>query len=120
MSNPYYDREGDPIDLETFRILQGDHDYARVALTGLKDGDHHAAVVSTVWIGLDYAYVLGLDGARQIFETLVMTADQTIPDKMIRRYSNISAARAGHLAVVALVADTMNGPVVVKEQGMLG
>jgi hypothetical protein len=98
----YYDKAGNPIDMETFGNLHGDPDYKRVALTVT---DKHA--ISTVWLGLDHQYG---DGPPIIFETMVFSADSWnngggLHEEDMRRYSTEADALEGHAEMVESWSD---------------
>jgi hypothetical protein len=86
-----YDRAGNPISFERWRLLFEDKRYQQVA------ADHVGEVlVSTVWLGLDHGW---LDTPPIIFETMVFGAEQTGDDEQ-HRYSTEAEALAGHQRIV--------------------
>lgn len=88
-----YDRQGNPIPLERFLELFADERYQRVEATLVG-----TALVSTVWLGVDYQFG---DGPPLIFETMVF--DATHPnwsEEYVDRYPTEESARAGHERVV--------------------
>jgi hypothetical protein len=100
----YFDREGDPIDLDRWVQLQDDNDYGRVGLDvypSLEDVADHPldpepmATVSTVWIGINHRFG---PGDPLIFETMVFGGEY---DEACARYSSEAQAAAGHARAVA-------------------
>jgi len=92
---PYYNREGEPIDMDEWTRLSGgpgmDGDYRRIDSTYLMAG-METRWVSTVWLGLDHGF--GMGGPPVIFETMIF--DQAGTDYGQWRYSTEDQARAGH------------------------
>lgn len=83
----YYDKEGNPIEMMAWAKLLEDPDYKFIKLS--KIGDYR---VSTVWLGLDYAF---LPGEKHIFETMIFPIgdlENTYQD----RYSTQEEAEEGH------------------------
>jgi hypothetical protein len=87
----FYDRQGMPMDLETWITKSGDPKYRRVASTVLPDGKQ----VSTVWIGLNYHT---FRGPPLIFETMDCPSEDSDFDSM--RYSTEEEALVGHNRLV--------------------
>jgi hypothetical protein len=85
----YYDKQGKPLDEEGWTRKRADPEYRRVASTVLPDGKR----VSTIWIGLDYAFGRG---PPLIFETMVFTSEDSGYDDEIERYSTEKEALEGH------------------------
>jgi len=85
----YYNRAGEPIDVDEFARLLGIPDYRVVAKTVVGDRE-----VSTVWLGVDHGF--GHAPAPIIFETLVFPECEDM-----WRYTTEQEARAGHDRVVA-------------------
>jgi hypothetical protein len=98
----FYNRLGLPITLHEWADLIADREYCKIANTLVTARWE----VSTVWLGLDHQF---WDGPPLIFETMVFgrVGDNTrmLPDEMeMRRYTTEAQARAGHEAMVQLVA----------------
>jgi len=92
----YYDRQGNPIDMTTWANMAEDMTLKRVASTDLAK-----VWVSTVWLGLDHAF---MDGPPLIFETMIFKRDGAEIDwceEYAERYSTEAAALAGHDRAVA-------------------
>ncbi len=93
----YFDKSGTPISFEEFARLKYDddgkvsQDYARIGLD--KISDH--VEVSTVWLGLNHAFMAG--GPPVIFETMVFGGQY---DGQLCRYNTEEQALAGHLHAV--------------------
>lgn len=100
----WYDRAGNSITVEQYRALQSfDAPEKREAAIRVAEtfvGDQR---ISTVWLGLDHAFI---GGPPMIFETLVF------PDcDICQRYSTETQALAGHDQIVAQVrADRRTSP----------
>lgn len=88
----YFDKDGKPIDLDTWCKLMGDLEYRIIAKTKLKDGQE----VSTVWLGLNHAF---LSGRKLIFETMVFPEC----DEM-ERYETLEEAKRGHEAMIEKIS----------------
>ena len=90
----YFDRNGEPIDRDTWSRLSADHEYKRVALEKFDGG----VEVSTVWLGLNHQW----DDNRPplIFETMVFGGKL---DGEQWRYTTEEQAIKGHAMVVQLV-----------------
>lgn len=97
----FYDRNGEPIDQETWVRYRRDDDYRRIARTVIEEG----TVVSTVWTGTDLK-ILDDDEPAWIFETALFgpTAEGTW------QYSTEAEARAGHDRIVARVHELRRRP----------
>lgn len=100
----WYDRQGQPIDVQTANRLLGDVTYRRIAKTNIKSASDPAIDwdVSTVWLGVDHSFS---DGPPIIFETMVFGSGDG--DQYMQRYATEEAARAGHAETVAIVAATV-------------
>ena len=91
---PYaYDRDGNPLTLEEWSALHGDHDYRRVDQTEVNGYN-----VSTVWLGLPQGFWQGYE-APLIFETMIFK-DGDLQDLYCDRYSTEAEAIAGHAAAI--------------------
>lgn len=100
LSRPrWYDRLGLPISIEEAETLHSDPDYQRVAVEVMGD-----AVVSTVWLGLDYGFG---GGPPLIFETLVIGGPL---DGEQFRYSTDEQAVVGHRMMVDRVRAARENP----------
>ena len=107
----YYDKSVNPIDFDAFAALKYDADgnvsaYARIGLDRIDDSvSAYARIgldriddsveVSTVWLGLNHAFMPG--GPPLIFETLIFGGRH---DGELQRYSTESEALAGHLHAI--------------------
>jgi hypothetical protein len=104
--NPHlwYDREGQPIDVEKADTLLGNPDYKRVGLTEITSASNPDTSyrVSTVWLGVNHAFG---GGPPIIFETMVFGPENT--DEYMQRYATEAEARAGHAETVTVVAATV-------------
>jgi hypothetical protein len=98
MSIRYWARDGSEITLEQWSALLGDLEYKRVGWT--KVGD---VIVSTVWLGLEHAFLLppDTDSPVHIFETMVFGPSEFDDNQW--RYGTEAAALDGHARVVELV-----------------
>jgi hypothetical protein len=90
-----YDRDGNPIDEQTWAVLHADPEYKRVAF---EEFDGGGVSVSTVWLGLNHEW----DARRPplIFETMVFGGKL---DGEQWRFSTEEDALKGHALVVQLV-----------------
>lgn len=99
----YYDREGKPMDMNTWAEKHSDPVYKRVA-------ESHVGHlwVSTVWLGLDHGF-----GSERpvIFETMVfntMDEDKRWDEEICERYCTEEEALAGHAAIVQRIQFIIN------------
>jgi hypothetical protein len=95
----FYDRQGSPIDLAEWAVLQEDQDYKRVAW----DLVNARWYVSTVWLGVDHAW---WGPPPLIFETMVFSQDGTAnphEEWETQRYPTEREAQRGHEDMVAMV-----------------
>jgi hypothetical protein len=99
----YFDRQGEPIDMDRWGVLHEDPDYKRVALDvypSLEDvtadplSPEPVATVSTVWLGINHAFG---GGPPVIFETMIFGGDY---DQECMRYSTEADAVDGHWRVM--------------------
>lgn len=100
----YFNRQGEPIDLDAWSTLFNDWDYRQIADTQVE-----GFRVSTVWLGIDHGW--REDMPPIIFETMVFGDEvemeifgrtQTVhvsADEFSRRYSTEPEARLGHSEV---------------------
>jgi hypothetical protein len=94
----YYDRNGQPITLETWSALVSDRSYQQLAQTQLDE----RILVSTVWLGIDHAW--WPDSLPLIFETMVFYGvDPYRRGGECERYHTEAEALAGHARMVAAV-----------------
>lgn len=96
----YYDKQGNPMELDAWAHKLDDREYKVVEQTHLKSGD---VLVSTVWLGIDHNF-LG-EGPPLIFETMVFGDGE---DDYTERYSTEEQARAGHVRIVAELRGEQN------------
>lgn len=98
IKNPpmFYDFEGNPIGLRTWTRLFEEAD-RQLALTEVSLPDGRPARVSTIWMGINRAFI---DGAPNIFETGVLTATDLLYEC---RCSTRAEALADHEQMVAFV-----------------
>ena len=94
----HYDREGLPIEAEMWMLLFEDHDYKRVETSDIGE-----VRVSTVWLGIDHNF--SKTGQPLIFETMVFGGEL---DHDCARYTTEAEARAGHVAIVQRVRETLS------------
>jgi hypothetical protein len=96
MESPmFYDKDGTPIEkVEYWAKKYQEPGYKRVAETTLSDGTW----ISTVWLELNYR--LWGDGPPLIFETMVFPAQDDLAELDMDRYSTLTEAEAGHIAMV--------------------
>ena len=87
----WYDKNGQPIDIERWAGLMARPEYRRVAEDFIDE-----FWVSTVWLGLDH----GIDGNKMIFETMIFTFGNGAIVYGPVRYTTLGAATAGHKYVV--------------------
>lgn len=85
----YFDRDGRPLDMQSWAQLQDDMDYKIVAVADIED-----TRVSTVWLGLDHAFV---PGTRHTFETMLFGGRHS----RMWRWCSADHAAAGHRQVIA-------------------
>lgn len=78
----YYDREGKPIDMDTWLSLWRDVTYKVIRKTMVGD-----VLVSTVWLGIDHAF--GYSERPLIFETMLFVGAEG--DEMYRYYTEAEA-----------------------------
>lgn len=93
----YYDKDGSPLDLETWLTKFEDNAYRQVALD--KVGE---VTVSTVWLGLNHQYG---DGPPLIFETMIFEGDR---DGDQWRDATEASALETHAHAMALVMETVS------------
>ena len=89
----YFDKNGQPLDLDTWCQLLHDMAYKRIAETTLPNGRW----VSTVWLGLDHQWG---NGSRLIFESMVFPSEDNMSELDMVRYSTLGEAQTGHEAMV--------------------
>jgi len=89
MAELFYDRQGNPIDVNKWNEYFGNLDYKIVARDVLDDGK----VVSTVWLGTNHNYG---DGPPAIFETMIFESEDNFSDLYMDRYSTEAEALEGH------------------------
>jgi hypothetical protein len=94
----YYDRTGDPLDLDEWVRLHADKDYVVVGRDTLSYGGGEI-LVSTVWLGINHNWI---GGRPLIFETMVFGAPWDEYEEM-HRYSTEEEARLGHAGVLEMV-----------------
>ncbi len=99
MPSDKFDKYREPLTLTEWALLVEDRKYARVGY--LEIGDFR---FSTVWIGLDHRF--GKDGPPLIFESMAFYKGSdthkgnTGTDIYQVRYSTLTGARFGHLAML--------------------
>lgn len=106
---PYYDKDGQPIDLMTWSNLYSDETYKRIANTLIVSAADLSVAynVSTVWLGTNMNFVD--HGPPVIFETMVFGDGPC--DLSCERYATDALARRGHDDMVTVVASTVDHPV---------
>lgn len=107
----HYDRDGVPIDTQSWGELVADKKYQRVLRTTVADAADPAKAydVSTVWLGIDHNWGRGVP---LIFETMVFGTGSE--DMIADRYSTEELARGGHNAMVVSICATLIDPVVME------
>jgi len=90
----YYDKEGNPIDLNKWVNLFENMDYKIIKQETLENG----VFVSTVWLGLDHSFREG--GKPIIFETMAFPSDNLDTHNDMKRYYTLEEALEGHKAMV--------------------
>jgi len=90
----YYDKTGQPIDVDRWCELFEDSAYKRVAYTEIDAADCY---VSTVWLGLNHNWFAG---PPEIFETMVFGGAY---GGACIRYATETDAQSGHARTVAAV-----------------
>lgn len=89
----YYDRNGNPINMQQWGALLSDPDYQIV-----KQSRGVGKLVSTIWLGLDHSF--GVGGPPVIFETMVFRLNpdgEMIPHEIAAdRYCTEEEALRGH------------------------
>lgn len=110
----HYDRDSVPITPEQWGQLLTDASYRRVSRTTVMDAAKPETVweVSTVWLGLDHSFGVGLP---LIFETMVF-AEGSASDELCERYSTWQEAADGHTSIVVNVAAELADPVVMDAE----
>jgi len=93
MTELYFDRGGNPVEMMEWARLHADDNIKRVALE-----EREGISVSTVWLGLNHR--LGGDGPPLIFETMIFGGDH---DQDQWRYATEAEALEGHAEAVASV-----------------
>ena len=117
MTHPYYDKEGNPIDLMKWADLMQNEDYKII-----KQEQVGKYFVSTIWLGLDHN--LWSSGAPIIFETMIFNkSNKEVQDPLhlnLARYSTIQEALEGHKEMVDLCTKILEGKLVsqVEESAM--
>lgn len=93
----YYDRDGEPIDFETWSQLF-ETPYRHVARDEIKSGSK-TTTVSTIWLGINF----GVGSHRLLFETIVFEqrGGSTGHRTCKRRYATEDEAFEGHNEIVA-------------------
>lgn len=106
----YYDRDQIPISAERWAELHADHSYVAISRTKLVDAadTRRGYDVSTVWLGINHGFGLGLP---LVFETLILT-EGTSDEVECRRYVSEQQARNGHTETVAMLAVELTDPIV--------
>lgn len=104
--NPHlwYDRDGQPIDVEKADTLLGNPDYKRVGLTEITSASNPDTSYRVATVGLGVNHAFG-DGPPIIFETMVFGPENA--DEYMQRYATEEQARAGHAETVTVVAATV-------------
>jgi hypothetical protein len=99
----YRDRQGRPLNAHAWAVLHNMLRYKRVAVTRLTTPQGEPVRVSTVWLGLD----MGVYEQPQIFETMVLTDDETYRSvgDLCWRYGDEPTARIGHELAVGYVRE---------------
>ena len=114
----FYDRSGVPIAVEQWGRLYEDLAYRRVGLTRVVDAADPAVAltVSTVWMGTDHNWGLGVP---LIFETMVF--GEGFGDSLgVERWATDAQAVEGHAQVVAVIASRMTDAVITDEADQPG
>lgn len=95
----YFDREGQPLDPQSWHTKRCDRQYREVARDFVTiDGDR--LLVSTQWMGVIVHHMPG-NSASYLFDTTIYTRDAETPnDGWNKRYDTLVAAVAGHAEVV--------------------
>lgn len=88
----YYDRDGQPIDLQQWGALFTNPDYKIV-----QQDKVNGYFISTVWLGMNHAY--GVDSPLAIFESMVFNEGSS-EDLDCIRYATEAEAKAGHQVLV--------------------
>lgn len=94
---PYYDRDGNPIDLEEWARRREDPAYCRVAQTVIGCNNAERAVL-TVWVGVDR------DLGTAVFGTAIV-ADGRLDE--VRQYDTEADALMGHQDVVTHLVNNL-------------
>jgi len=92
----YFDKQGNPIDVEKWATYFENMDYKSIARDVLGDG----RVVSTIWLGIDHSY--GDSDGPMIFETMIFESEGDFTDLYCDRYSTEQDALDGHKHAVEL------------------
>lgn len=103
--NPWFNKDGQPLDTATANRLLGDMAYKVVGRTRITSATDPAVdvLVSTVWLGCNHNFTG--DGPPIIFETMVFGGGYEEMD--LRRYATFDEARQGHADMVTVVAATV-------------
>lgn len=103
----FYDRDGAPIDRDTWAKHIPDRAYCRVLRTTITSAADPTVTVDvdTAWIGIHHSHT---DGPPLIFESVVLDNSS---DMQARRYTTESAARIGHADMVGRVAAGITDPI---------
>lgn len=96
MEPPWFDRQGQPMEMLAWAEKFGDMDYKVVAQHWVRGW-----MVSTVWIGLNHNFNPFSQGPALIFETMIFPPGDESPEGMFcedycDRYPTEAAAHAGH------------------------
>lgn len=87
----YHDRDGKPIDMQTYGMLALDDSYKIV-----KQTERYNILVSTVWLGMDHSFRKG--DPITIFETMIFTdgVENESAFEYQERYTTEAQALEGH------------------------
>lgn len=98
--NPWYDKQGNSIDVLKVAELKKQEDYWRIAEDVI--GKHW---ISTVWLGIDHSF----EGKKPvIFETMVFESGEkdncgNPKDYLTQRYYTEEEAKQGHADIVKII-----------------
>lgn len=114
----YFDKQLNPIGLWDWVALKSIPDYYRVDETYLIDRDNRDRIirVSTVWIGINMAYVFRPRSIPLVFETMVFTTYESETDEWQDRYHSEKSAQVGHNAVVLMLSALVKNVLLIESK----
>jgi hypothetical protein len=100
---PWYDRDGNRVDIHTWGRLMCDLDYRMIKQEHVTSADGNTYWVSTVFVGIDMSWMRG--GPPILFETMVFDVHGGVAEwggREMQRYPTLESALEGHVAAVII------------------